>query len=87
MDNCKKFNLNYYVYVQLTSFGKKVLYEYYKKAGVSQVSVRKLYKMKNSIIQIQLWELAHIFGKKLYNGAVDSPFENSFIFIPEENLE
>lgn len=87
MENCKKLNLNYHVFVKLTPFGKKVLLDYYLKFGVTERVVRKRHNMKNNTIQIQVWELAHIFGSNLYNGAADHPFENSFIFIPEESLE
>ena len=87
MENYKKLNLNYLVYVKLTPFGKKVLFDYYLKLGATERDVRKRHNMKNNTIQIQVWELAHIFGSKLYCGAVDHPFEKSFIFIPEESLE
>jgi len=87
MDNCKKIRLNDYVYVKLTRVGKKILFDYYLKAKVTESEVRKLYNMKNNTIKIQLWELAHIFGAKLYNGAVEHPFLDGFVFIPEENFE
>lgn len=87
MENCKKLNLNYEVCVKLTPFGKNILFDYYLKLGVTERVVRKRYNMKNNTIQIQMWELAHIFGPQLYNGATDHPFESSFIFIPEVNLE
>ncbi len=87
MDNCKKINLNDYAYVKLTTFGKKVLFDYCCKAGVNESEARKLYNMRYNTIKIQLWELAHIFGPNLYNGATEHPFTTGFIFIPEEKLK
>ena len=87
MDNCKKNNLNDYVYVKLTAFGKKVLSDYCSKAGVAGKEARKLYYMRYNTIKIQLWELMHIFGPTLYNGATEHPFTNGFIFVPEENIK
>ncbi len=86
MDNCKKINLNDYVYVKLTAFGKKVLSDHCNKVGLTGKEARNLYDMRYNTIKIQLWELMHIFGPTLYNGATEHSFTTGSIFVPEDSL-
>jgi hypothetical protein len=83
-------NINDVVWVKLTKDGKKVHNEHYAEVFKdSRVVVDlKEYKPKISILgytQYQLHEIAHIFGKVLYNGSMISPFKKNRIWFTNPN--
>ena len=67
-----KINLNDYVKVNLTDEGASYYHAQYGCYPTLE---------DNGTLKIQLWELAYIFGKLLYNGNSNLPFESMEIEI------
>jgi hypothetical protein len=61
----KVFNINDYVKVKLTEFGKQKYKDYYNQYSVKEL---KLVEDENGYVQFQLWELMHMFGKHFVLG-------------------
>lgn len=68
-----KFNINYYVKVKLTDFGKSIYCKEYKRFPEED---------SDGWSTFQLWVLMKIFGKHLEMGFSEHPFETE-IEIPE----
>mgnify|MGYP003291933549 CR=1 FL=1 len=89
----KIFNINNYVKVKLTKEGVKILKSQYNEmlkqmtpqARKSMVSFKKPKADKDGYSEFQLWELMKHFGKYMYNGNINPPFEST-IKISEEYL-
>ena len=72
------FNINNYVEIKLTQYGKDILKEKEDKIFTEYPSLKEyLYKYKvnnRGYLKLQLWEVMNIFGDHLGNGC-DTPFE------------
>ena len=72
------FNINNYVEIKLTQYGKDILKEKEDKIFTEYPSLKEyLYKYKvnnRGYLKLQLWEVMSIFGDYLGNGC-DTPFE------------
>jgi len=71
----KAYSINDFVKVKLTQFGLEL---YQKHCPV------RLVLDVEGFAKIQLWELMFIYGKYLYNGAMQLPFENNLIYFEEQ---
>lgn len=69
-----KVNLNDKVVVRLTDYGVSILKDY---------ALEYVHSCSN-VYSFQLWELCNIFGKYLYLGNNETPFEDNSIFIKKE---
>ena len=72
--NYVDFNVNDSVKVRLTQTGRKILAKHW---GGKIPIWRKSYVDESGLDSFQFHELAHIFGKHLYNGNADLPFETN----------
>lgn len=73
-------NVNDAVKVKLTKHGIKTYEEHLKK--YYHKSMRDIvFNKKDEYVTLDLWELMHIFGKDLYHGNEDLPFENNEIIV------
>lgn len=72
------FNINNYVEIKLTQYGKDILKEKEDKIFTEYPSLKEyLYKYKvnnRGYIKLQLWEVMNLFGSYLGNG-LQNPFE------------
>lgn len=74
----KKFNINSYMYVKLTDFGKQKIiekcgYGYFEHCIESQKQADGYYQLQAHTVMLYL-------GEYLYNGARDLPFETNVYF-------
>lgn len=69
-------NLNDYVVVNLTDYGKAIYADYLG-------DFRDTNEQEDGSHKFQLWELMHIFGKVCYNGNPKMPFICNSIIIKE----
>ena len=67
----KTLNLNSYVRIKLTEFGLKELKK--KNPSIGEFIPPKT--DKDGFCQMQLWDVMNTFGKYLYNGSPNIPFE------------
>jgi hypothetical protein len=77
------FNANDSVKVRLTHTGRKILAAYW---GGKIPEWRKRYVDENGLDSFQFHELAYIFGKHLYNGNADLPFETDMKIEVKEDI-
>lgn len=84
MENWIKFNINDYVKVRLTERGREMLKEYW---GGKVPDWFEDYSEGNEYYRFQLHEFANIFGKELYNGNSNLPFETEIYFSQEVKNE
>ena len=61
-----KYNLNYYIYVELTDYGKELIikengYSYFK-------TIVEGNKQKNGLYKLQMHEFMNLLGQHLFNG-------------------
>ena len=72
------FNINNYVEIKLTQYGKDILKEKEDKIFTEYPSLKEyLYKYKvnnRGYLKLQLWEVMNIFGDRFCDGC-DAPFE------------
>jgi hypothetical protein len=79
-------NTNDPVWVELTDYGKEVLRQHW--AGVITINkpnYESLYHITNGWYRFSLWELMHIYGPHLYNGARFMPFEKNEVQFTDPN--
>jgi len=77
------FNINDMVKVKLTEYGKKVLFEDYRK----HYNMEPIYKEnKDGTSEWQLWNLMHLFGPYMYNGGKNVIEENNISFCIREKI-
>ena len=84
------FNINYYMYVKLTDFGKEKIiekcgYEYFKYCIESHLQSDGYY-------QLQAHTVMNLLGEYLFNGNVNKPFDLEVYFTSDdlkliENIE
>ena len=79
-----KFNINYYMYVKLTPFGKEKIiekcgYEYFEHCIESN-------KQPDGYYQLQAHTVMNLLGEFCYNGARQLPFETN-VYFTDEDLE
>ena len=75
-----KVNMNDNVKVRLTDKGKEILKEYWNWKDEIPDWFEDGYNEGGGYYRFQLHELAHIFGKELYNGNMNLPFETEIFF-------
>lgn len=72
----KIFNLNDYVNIKLTETGIAILKEEHDKYLKEYAGEFKYPEIdENGYTQMQMWEVMQIFGKYMYNGNPNLPFE------------
>jgi len=66
-----RMNLNDCVSFQLTTYGEAVYRKHWEKllGKYDHMEAPSLTILENGLVEMQLWEVAHIFGPYLYNGA------------------
>jgi len=69
-------NLNDSTTVKLTAFGIAVLRAHFQSLSMSPELIDWACQ-NHATSGFQLWEVIHIFGPYLYNGAPGQPFENN----------
>ncbi len=71
------FNVNDNVWVKLTPSGEALWAEYWRKTNPKGVpkSIRRSHTEADGWIRFQLHELMQVFGKAMYNGNMELPFE------------
>lgn len=77
-----EFNINYYMYVKLTDFGKEKIiekhgYEYFKHCIESNLQPDGYY-------QLQAHTVMNLLGEYLYNGARELPFDLNIYFTSDD---
>ena len=77
-----KFNINYYMYVKLTPFGKEKIiekcgYEYFEHCIESN-------KQSDGYYQLQAHTVMNLLGEYCWNGTLKLPFETNVYFTDEE---
>ena len=77
-----EFNINYYMYVKLTDFGKQKIiekcgYEYFKHCIESNLQPDGYY-------QLQAHTVMNLLGEYCYNGARELPFELKVYFTSDD---
>ena len=77
-----KFNINYYMYVKLTPFGKEKIiekcgYEYFEHCIESN-------KQPDGYYQLQAHEVMRLLGEYLWNGTLNMPFDLNVYFTDED---
>ena len=77
-----KFNVNYYMYVKLTDFGKQKIIEkcghdYFKHCIESNLQPDGYY-------QLQAHTVMNLLGEYCYNGARELPFETNVYFAADD---
>ena len=77
-----EFNINHYMYVKLTDFGKEKIieecgYEYFKYCIESTLQPDGYY-------QLQAHTVMNLLGEYLYNGARQLPFETTVYFTSDD---
>lgn len=88
-----KFNLNNIVTIKLTDRGLNIMKErydknnYWEQLNYTFDDIMDCYKYNKDTkeIEIQLWDLAHIFGKELIMGNNKLPCEMDFRFCKTED--
>ena len=68
-------NFNDPVWIKITPAGERILEEYYKALNVKAPELKR---DAEGFTEMQLWEVALIFGKEMYNGQADLPIEMTF---------
>jgi len=77
-----EFNMNVDVEVKLTTYGMEVWEDYYKNLGLTPKNYKFHFKKNTkNILKGPLWEIMHIFGKCMYMGTPELPFEDNRIKI------
>ena len=77
-----KFNINYYMYIKLTDFGKAKIIE---KCGEDYYRVCiESHKQPDGYYQLQAYEVMNLLGEYCYNGAVQLPFETTVYFADKD---
>ena len=79
-----KFNINYYMYVKLTPFGKEKIiekcgYEYFEHCIESC-------KQPDGYYQLQAHTVMNLLGEYCWNGTLKLPFETN-VYFTEKELE
>ena len=79
-----KYNLNYYIYVELTDYGKELIirengYEYFKILVEGN-------KQENGLYKLQMHEFMRLLGKHLFNGC-KMPCKPTIYFDNKEKKE
>ena len=79
-----KFNLNYFMYIKLTDFGKEKIiekhgYEYFRYCIESN-------KQSDGYYKLQAHQVMCLLGEYCYNGARQLPFETN-VYFTEQDLE
>lgn len=77
-----EFNVNYYMYVKLTDFGKEKIiekcgYEYFKHCIESN-------RQPDGYYQLQAHTVMSLLGEYLYNGAMKLPFDLNVYFTSDD---
>ena len=72
-------NMNEYVYVKLTDFGKSIIEKEDTDIETKAHIKPEIRKQTELGRQFQLYELFSLFGKYMYNGSASVPFENNVI--------
>lgn len=79
-----KFNVNYYMYVKLTDFGKEKIIE---KCGYGYFEhCIESNKQPDGYYQLQAHTVMMLLGEYCYNGARQLPFELN-VYFTDEDLE
>lgn len=86
VNNYKEFNINEYVYVKLTDYGKEILRERRERfnevlisKGIEPFTTDFIKVDEDGFTQFQLWELMNIFGNFM-NVSSKLPFETTIRF-------
>jgi hypothetical protein len=77
------FNVNQPVRVKLTEFGKKTYAEHFTNDTGMKWNHDNVVG-KDGRIELPLWELMQVFGKTMYHGMTELPFETKIEFIDVE---
>lgn len=77
-----EFNINFYMYVKLTDFGKEKIiekygHEYFKHCIES-------HRQPDGYYQLQAHTVMHLFGEYLYNGNINKPFDLNIYFTDDD---
>lgn len=72
-------NMNEYVYVKLTDFGKSIIAKEDNDIETNTHTKPNIRKQNELGTRFQLYELFSSFGKYMYNGSASVPFENNVI--------
>ena len=82
----KTLNINSYVKIKLTPFGIEKLKEEHenlrnKCASIGNITIAETLEIpevdEEGYSKMQLWKVMNIFGKYLYNGSINLPFETN----------
>lgn len=73
-------NLNQRCDVILTAYGAEVYNEYFRELHATCKLIELTDLKAGEVLSLQLWELMNIFGKHLYNGAMNCFENNEIIF-------
>lgn len=75
-------NINNQVEVKLTDYGLQICKDYWKSLNLEKYGFKfSDLKIEDNILKIELWGLMIMFGKYLYMGNTEIPFENNEIKI------
>lgn len=85
-----KININDCVLVRLTPYGEKLWAEHWTRfpeTGFTNVpdAVRKSVTEPDGRIRFQLWDMMAVFGKAMYNGNPNIPFQDNVIYIEDQS--
>lgn len=77
-----EFNINFYMYVKLTDFGKEKIiekcgYEYFKHCIES-------HRQPDGYYQLQAHTVMNLLGEYLYNGNINKPFDLNVYFTDDD---
>ena len=78
------FNINYYMYIKLTNFGKQKIiekcgYDYFKHCIEGNLQPDGYYRLQTHTVM-------NLLGEYCYNGARELPFETN-VYFTDDNLE
>jgi len=79
------FNLNKYVYVNLTEHGERLLDGYEEEMKRKSKGREFKERYNKGFYRFQMWEFMKIFGDKVYNGAKNIT-EYNVIFLEEKDF-
>ena len=77
-----KFNINYFMYIKLTDFGKEKIiekygYDYFRHCVESNI-------LSDGYCKLQAHTVMNLLGEYCYNGAKQLPFETNVYFTSDD---
>ena len=79
-------NINRTIGIKLTEYGAEILNKYYEDSIPKGFILLSNKHSAGDIEKFSLWEMAHIFGKSMYNGNPKIPFVDNEIYIYNEGV-